>query len=392
MSNVPAGSVFIAFLFWISVGGILYTYFGYPILIFLLARLRLKAAANQSVQPSVTLLIAAYNEEMVIEEKIKNSLAIDYPKELFQILIVSDGSADKTPEIAKRYTNYGIESLHEPARCGKMAAINRAWSSVRGEIVVFSDANTFLQRDAVRALVRNFASEDLGCVSGDVTLVGDRALLGRSEDLYYRYERWLQHAESDIGSMIGADGALYASGRRLFTPPADDTILDDMAIPMAIVRAGRRVIFEPTALAHEQGSETAMEEFARKSRVIAGAVQFLSRRDSAVPWTQPQVVFSLVSHKALRWLSPAFGICGFVASLVLAQSSLAYAGAAAAQVFLLIFGLAGCAPVLRRSSAIAVAHYFCLVQAAAAVGFVRGLGGRQPVLWRRFNRAPMELT
>jgi cellulose synthase/poly-beta-1,6-N-acetylglucosamine synthase-like glycosyltransferase len=223
-------------------------------------------------------------------------------------------------------------------------------------------------------------------------LIGERAALGPSEDLYYSYERWVQKAESEIGSMIGVDGALYAIRRELFVPPTDDTILDDMAIPMAIVRAGRRVVFEPSARAYEQGSESAWEEFARKSRVIAGAVQFLSRADSNVPWSRKQVMFSLISHKALRWLSPAFGACAFFSSIILAQSAIGYAGAALVQASLLVCGLAGCSPVLRRATIVAIAHYFCLVQAAAGVGFLRGLSGRQPVLWRRFSRTPVELA
>lgn len=378
-------------IFWASLAVLVYVYFGYPLLLGVLRPLLKRPIALTARQPSVCLFIAANDEQAVIEAKLHNSLALDYPAHLLDIVVASDGSRDRTNEIVRRFAPR-VRLLDFAERRGKIAAINDGMRAVDAEVVIFSDANTFLEPKAVGALVRAFGDDEVGAVSGDVMLVGDRAALGRSEDLYYSYERWVQKAESEIGSMIGVDGALYAIRRELFVPPGGDTILDDMAIPMAIVRAGRRVVFEPTALAHEQGSETATEEFARKSRVIAGAVQFLSRRDSSVPWTHPQIVFSLVSHKALRWLSPAFGISGFVASLVLAQSSAGYTAAAAAQLVLLLFGLAGCAPVLRRSSLVAVAHYFCLVQAAAAVGFIRGLGGRQPVLWRRFNRAPVELA
>ena len=188
--------------------------------------------------------------------------------------------------------------------------------------------------------------------------------------------------------MIGADGALYAIRRELFEAPPSDTILDDLAIPMAVVRAGYRVVFEGAARAHEQGSDTAREEFARKSRVIAGAVQFLTRRDSSVPGGNGQVMLSLVSHKALRWLSPGFATCAFLSSIALADASRGYAAAAGAQALLLVLGLAGCLPQMRRFSLVAVAHYFCLVQAAAVVGLLRGVTGRQSVLWRRFERVP----
>ena len=190
--------------------------------------------------------------------------------------------------------------------------------------------------------------------------------------------------------MIGADGALYAVRRVLFTPPSSDTILDDMAIPMAIARTGHRVVFEPAARAYEQGSETAREEFSRKARVVAGALQFMARRDSAMSLSTPQLIFSFISHKALRWLSPAFAACAFLASVMLAGTSAVYAAAAAVQAVILAAGVAGCVPALRRSGLIAIAHYYCLVQAAAVVGFLRGLTGRQSVLWDRSARVQRE--
>ncbi len=223
-------------------------------------------------------------------------------------------------------------------------------------------------------------------------LEGDRAALGSSEDLYYRYERWLQACESRLGTMVGVDGGLYAVRRSLFVAPPPDTILDDMAIPMAVARAGRRVVFEPEAVAHERGAESALEEFAIKSRVVAGAVQFLKRRDSAIPRRNRQLLIAMLSHKALRWLSPVFAMLALVSSTILATGSELFLSFAAAQVIFMLLGAAGCWPPLRRLRPVSLAHYFWLVQAAAAVGFCRGLLGRQPVAWRRFNRAPVELT
>jgi len=155
-----------------------------------------------------------------------------------------------------------------------------------------------------------------------------------------------------------------------------------------VVRVGRRVVFEATARAYEQGSQTAMEEFARKARVIAGAMQFMSRRQSWVPLRSPQAILSLMSHKGLRWLSPIFVTGTFVTSILLADVSWGYAAAAAMQGLLFACGLAGCLPAARRVGLLALAHYFCLVQVAAGVGFVRGLTGAQSVLWRRFERVP----
>jgi cellulose synthase/poly-beta-1,6-N-acetylglucosamine synthase-like glycosyltransferase len=388
VATEAAGLRLSAVVFWGSLFALLYVYALYPLILSLLRVMARRPIKVAPIEPTVCLFIAANDEAAVIESKLRNSLALDYPAGKLEIVVASDGSVDGTNEIVERFAPRARLIAHWPRR-GKIAAINHGIESVSSEIVIFSDANTYLAPDAVRALVRNFASEDVGCVSGDVALVGDRALLAKSEDLYYFYERWIQHAESDIGSMIGADGALYAIRRRLFTPRAEDTILDDMAIPMSIVRAGGRVVFEPGARAEEPGVESAAEEFARKTRVVAGALQFLARPDSSVPLSSPQVILSLVSHKALRWLSPAFGMAVFATSVTLAGSGgifRQYTVMSILQFVVLILGLAGCVPALRRLSPIGLSHYFCLVQAAAAVGFVKGLAGRQSVLWRRFVR------
>jgi cellulose synthase/poly-beta-1,6-N-acetylglucosamine synthase-like glycosyltransferase len=372
-------------MFWASLGCLVYVYAGYPWLLAVLRWWRPRPIQRGKAEPHLCLYIAANDEESVIEAKLRNALELDYPADRLDIVVASDGSVDGTNDIVRRFAPR-VRLLEFQPRQGKMAAINRGVGAIDAEVVVFSDANTFLDRDALRALATNFADPSVGGVSGDVALVGDRASLASSEDLYYVYERWVQRAESDIGSMIGADGALYAIRRSLFEPPAPDTILDDMAIPMAVVRRGYRMVFESGAHAHEQGVETAREEFSRKARVVAGAIQFLSRSDSDVPVSNPQVVLSLVSHKALRWLSPVFATLVFFSSLALAGSSSQFATIATAQGILVIAGLSGCVPRLRRLPFVALAHYFLLVQAAAALGFARGLSGRQSVLWKRFVR------
>jgi cellulose synthase/poly-beta-1,6-N-acetylglucosamine synthase-like glycosyltransferase len=299
---------------------------------------------------------------------------------------------DATNSIVAACTDPRVRLLAFPERRGKISSINDAMTQIDAEIVVFSDANTFLEKDAIRQLVANFADPAVGAVSGDVALTGPRALLAGSEDLYYWYERALQRLESRLGSMVGVDGALYAIRRRLFIAPPADTILDDMAIPLGIIRAGYRVILEPRAFAREAGSETAAEEFARKARVIAGAVQFLLRHDGSVPTANVQILISLVSHKALRWLSPWFGALAFLASLRLAFYSPVFTALAAMMGLILVLGLVGCSPVIRRWAPVALAHYFCLVQTAALFGFVRGLAGRQAATWRRFARVPVRLV
>ena len=378
--------------FWGSIAAVGYVYAGYPVFLRLVRPFWHRPVHRAPMEPRVCLFIAANDEADVIEAKLRNSLELDYPRTRLRVVVASDGSVDATNEIVRAHASQGVVLVALPERRGKIAAINAAMSVVDEEIVVFSDANTFLRAGAVRALVRNFADPEVGAVSGDVALVGERAALAQPEDLYYRYERWLQHAESQVGSMIGVDGALYAMRRELFAPPPEDTILDDMAIPMAVIRAGKRVVFEPEALAFERGSDTALEEFSRKSRVVAGAVQFLRRADSAVPLDDMQVVLALTSHKGLRWLSPVFAALAFAASIALASESRLFLGASAVQAGFLAIGALGCVPALRRWNVIGLAHYFWLVQVAAGVGFARGLSGRQSVTWRRFARTSPQVT
>jgi cellulose synthase/poly-beta-1,6-N-acetylglucosamine synthase-like glycosyltransferase len=373
-------------VFWVSAALLVYVYAGYPLLLAVMRLFYRQPVRHGRIEPRVCLFIAANDEGLVMEAKLENSLAVDYPADRLEIVVASDGSVDATNAIVERFAPR-VRLLPFFPRRGKITAINDGLTYVNSDIVIFSDANTFLAPDAIRAVVRNFSDPRVGAVSGDVALVGERAALGRSEDLYYVYERWLQRAESEVGSMIGADGALYAIRRQLFAPAQPDTILDDLAIPMAIVRAGYRVVFEPEARAYEYGSESAREEFARKTRVVAGAVQFLTRADSSVPASRAQVIVSLVSHKGLRWLSPMFATCVFLASIALASASHKYAAVAIAQGALVAFGIAGCVPTLRRNAVVSLAHYFCLVQAAAVIGFVRGVLGRQSVRWRRFAHA-----
>ncbi len=378
--------------FWSSVGILAFIYVGYPATLYLTGSLFRRPVRREAITPSVCVLITANDEEDVIEAKLLNTLEIDYPGELLEIVVASDGSVDGTNALVRTFADQGVKLIEFRKRRGKIAAINGSVPRIMSDIIVFSDANTFLAPDAIKALIRNFGDTRVGAVSGDVVLLGDRALFGRSEDLYYRYERSLQRAESAVGSMVGVDGALYAIRRHLFVSPPEDTVLDDIAIPMAVARTGHRVVFEAEALAYEQGPRTAIEEFRRRVRISAGGVQYLIRFDSVVPTTQTQLMISLVVHKALRWLTFSFAILGFVSAIRLSADSRMFSAFVIVNIGLLAAGIAGCVPLLRRWRPIGLMHYFCLVQSATAVGLVRGLRNRQPVAWERFARAPVKIT
>lgn len=385
--EVAARSVFA-----ISLGILGYVYVGYPVTLYLVQPFLRRPVRRGPIAPSVCILITANDEEDVIAAKLQNTLQIDYPTGLLEIVVSSDGSVDDTNRIVRTFADRGVRLMEFRTRRGKISAINRTIPELTAEIIVLSDANTFLDRGAIKALVQNFADPEVGAVSGDVVLLGHRASLGLSEDLYYRYERWLQRAESAIGSMVGVDGALYAIRRRLFVGPPEDTVLDDLAIPMAVAQSGYRVVFESEALAYEQGPGTAIEEFRRRVRISAGGMRYLIRRDQILPAPDAQVLFSLVVHKALRWLSVSFAALAFVAAVTLIDVSRVHSAFVAVIGGVALIGAAGCLPALRRWRIVALVHYFCLVQTATAFGLLRGLRNRQPVAWERFSRAPVKIA
>ena len=252
----------------------------------------------------------------MIEEKIKNSLAIDYPKELFQVLIVSDGSADKTSEIVKRYINYGIENLHEPERRGKMAAINRAWPQVRGEIVVFSDANNYYQPDTLLNLVQPFADPAVGAVTGAKVIGKGDGSLGASEGLYWKYESFIKKQESRAGSCTSAAGEVLAIRKNLYSSPPDHVINDDFFMAMQVIRKGFRLLYIPEARSTERVSASAQDEIARRTRINAGRFQAIAMAGQILPLTRPLLVWQILSHKFMRPIVPFFMIGAAVFNLL----------------------------------------------------------------------------
>ncbi len=380
-------------IFWLSLGLLGYVFVGYPLVLWA-ARLvyRRPVSADDTLLPTVCVLVAANDEGRVIGAKVRNTLTLDYPADRLRLVVASDGSVDDTNAIVASCDDPRVTLHAYPMRRGKIAALADAVADVRDDVLVLSDANAFLHADAIRALVRNFGDPEVGAVSGDVVLTGERAALAAAEDLYYRYERWLQGAESELGSMVGVDGALYAVRREYFVAPPPDTVLDDMAVPFAVGRQGRRVVFEPQALAHEVGSRSAWEEFARKSRIVAGAVQLLRRGRRQIPWRQPQIVFSLLSHKVLRWASPVLLAVFLTAAFALRTTAFEFTLLWYATVCTLVVGLLGCVPAWRKFTPIAVCYYFCMVHLAAAVGLLRGLFGKQGARWERFERPPHQAS
>ncbi|MGE5248944.1 MAG: glycosyltransferase family 2 protein [Bacteroidota bacterium] len=302
-----------AALFWVSVGSIFYTYFGYPLLIFFLARLfRRPFRLSKSDAPGVTLLIAAYNEEAVIRDKIRNSLDIDYPHDRYQILVVTDGSSDSTAERVAEFAARGVELLHEAERRGKMAAINRALPHARGEVVVFSDANNFYGRETLQRLVAPFGDTEVGAVSGAKMVEQDEGSLAASEGLYWKYESFIKKQESALGSCTSASGEILALRRSAYRRPPDNIINDDFYIAMQAVRQGYRLVYVPEATSWERVSPTPKDELVRRTRINAGRYQSIAMAGEILPFNRPVLVWQILSHKFLRPLVPFFMISAMI--------------------------------------------------------------------------------
>jgi cellulose synthase/poly-beta-1,6-N-acetylglucosamine synthase-like glycosyltransferase len=307
-------------LFWISAAYVVYIYFGYAILLRLLQPLFRRSYRVEPIEPSVSLLIAAYNEEAVIANKLRNALALDYPADRLEIVVASDGSKDNTAAIVRSFAEGEgrgrIRLLDFSPNRGKIAVLNDAVPKLSGEIVAFSDASTMLAADSLRCLARHFADPRIGAVSGVYrVLKKEYSQLGVQEDFYWKYETFLKIQESRLGAFTGAHGSLYAIRRLLYPFPPLNTINDDFVIPMRIQAKGYGIGYEPAAVAYEEAHE--MEGFSRRVRISAGNVEQLREIKGLIWPLQPLALFCLLSHKAGRLLVPVAMVTTFLANALL---------------------------------------------------------------------------
>ena len=305
-------------ILWCSAGAVVLTAIGYPLFLGIVGPLVRRKPLRGTDEPTVTLIIAAYNEEAVIEKKLLNSLALDYPREKLEIIVASDGSTDRTHELVERYRNDGI-LLKSFARSGKTGVQNRVARLARGDILIFSDANAMYRNDAVRKLVSNFADQMVGGVCGQlVYTVEEPTGAGKSENLYWNYEKFMKQQESNLSSVVGANGSIYAV-RRADYVEIDEDMISDFVEPLAIVRNGKRVVYEPEAISVELASTNYAAEFRRKVRILTRSILGLLRmRDLMNPLRFGMFAIQLIMHKLLRFITPSFLIVGFLAFAALA--------------------------------------------------------------------------
>lgn len=382
----------LVFLFWLSLGVVLYTYVGYALVAWLWAKAarRTKKRLAGGFEPEVTLVVPAYNEADILADKVRNCAALDYPSAKLRLLFITDGSTDNSGQVLAAFP--GVQHLHAPERAGKSMAENRAIRYVTTPYVIFTDCNTLLNPDAVRQLVRHYENPRVGAVSGEKRVLNDGSTSGSGEGLYWQYESFLKRCDSDIHSLMGAAGELVSFRTSLFRPLEADTILDDFVQSMRIVDAGYQVVYEPLAYAMEPPSFSLKEEMKRKVRICAGGWQAMARLLPLLnPLRQPVVAFLYFSHRVLRWsLTPALLalLLPLNAALALAQGGL-YTGLLGLQVLFYGAALLGWWRAGRGRSAgpLLVPLYFTMMNVAVFQGASRFLRNAQPAAWDKAQRA-----
>jgi len=373
--------------FWVCVFLLAYVFLGYPVLMYFRAVFRRYPHHPISgFEPEVSLVIVAYNEASRVCQRLENILSLDFPRNLLEIVFVSDGSTDRTVEQAWNYAEAGVKVISFGARRGKPAVLNDVIPKLKGKIVVFADARQRFKSDVLRSLVKHFSDPKVGAVSGELILTKEPKSNMVKEGLgfYWHYEKFIRRLESKVDSTVGATGAIYAIRRDLFEPLPKDTLLDDVLIPMRIVRKGYRVLFDPQAKAYDRLAATAREEFTRKIRTITGNFQLFTRECWLLNPFRNRLWFQSVSHKGLRLLIPLFIGGAFVTNIILADIWL-YQWCLALQVlfYSAAFGGAVLQRTKRRVPLLSVPYAICLLTWATVVAFWQFITGGQSVTWAK---------
>lgn len=388
----------IIILFWIFFFIVFYTYLGYGMLIWFLNRIKSIFAKNTVVQgifgfePSVALVIAAYNEEDYIEDKIRNTLALDYPAEKLGIYFITDGSNDNTPDIIKKYPRFTL--LHEPARRGKAAAMNRAMHFVKEPFVIFCDANTVLNTACIKEIVKFYADKKVGAVAGEKKIYqpAETKAASAGEGLYWKYESFLKQQDSDFHTVVGAAGELFSVRSELYQSIEEGVLIEDFVLSLRIAQKGYLVKYARGAYAEEASSASIKDEQKRKIRISAGGFQAMYMLRSLLNiFKYGTLSFQYISHRVLRWsVTPVCLLLLFPLNLVLVLQG-------AGPVYLLVFilqvgfyllGLSGWFFANRniKVKALYIPYYFLFMNISVIWGFKRFLKGQQSVLWEKAAR------
>jgi biofilm PGA synthesis N-glycosyltransferase PgaC len=384
-------------VFWVCLFILFYTFIGYGILLYLLVKIRqaikgyrisTKELSNLS---SITLIVAAYNEEKIIGDKILNTFSLDYPPDKCSYIFITDGSSDDTPEIVSRYRQ--IKLMHREERKGKVSAIHRAMQEVTSDIVVFTDANTMLNKDALVNIAKHYSDETVGAVAGEKRVsISDNSDATAGEGIYWKYESFLKKLDSELYSVVGAAGELFSIRTKLYQPIKEDTILDDFMISLLIASEKYRVAYEPDAYAVENGSANTKEELKRKVRIAAGGIQSIIRLKKLLnPFLYPVLSFQYISHRVLRWtVTPFCLMAAFVLNIiiVLQNNSEIYTYILLGQTIFYMAAVIGWLFESRQMKLklFFVPYYFCLMNYAVLKGMARYFSKKQSAAWEKTER------
>ena len=395
-----------AIIFWTSISLIFYIYAGYPLTVFILSRFFNRCVRKATIYPSVSILIAAYNEAAHIKATIDNKLRLDYPKDKLEIIVISDGSTDGTDDIVKQFDSSKVRLLRQEPRAGKTSALNMAVPEAKGEILVFSDANSIYAEDSLRHLVANFADTTVGYVTGKMIYVNpDGSPIGDGCSTYMRYENFLREVETRVGSIVGVDGGIDAVRKELYRPMNPDQ-LPDFVLPLMVVDQGYRVVYEPAAILKEPALKAPRDEYRMRVRVSLRALWALwdmrhlligkgSQHSHVHPFTRSHdpnsgvsqplrlFVWQLWSHKVLRYLAFIFLIAAYISNMMLWHASSVYKVLFVAQNIFYLAALA--APVLEKhgfkSRVLYLTNYFTLLNVASAHAFIKFLLRQKMITW-----------
>jgi cellulose synthase/poly-beta-1,6-N-acetylglucosamine synthase-like glycosyltransferase len=387
--------------FWVALFVIFYSYLGYGIVLFAIIKIRRllgiskQYKGNENYEPEVTLFVAAYNEKDYLDEKVANSKGLNYPQEKVTQLWVTDGSDDGTPELLKRYNEVTV--LHEPARNGKIAAMNRGMMHVKTPIVIFSDGNTSLGKDSIKEIVRLFRNPKVGCVSGEKRIYSKDtdSAAGAGEGMYWKYESQLKKWDAELYSVVGAAGELFAIRTELWQEVEKDTLLDDFMISLRVAMKGNTIQYNPEAYAIENASANVKEELKRKIRISAGGIQSVVRLAPLLNvFKYGTLSFQYISHRVLRWtLTPLLLLLIIPTNLVLALNEGLFSMGIFSVLFwgqVLFYAAALLGWFLEnrqiRLKVLFIPYYFFIMNLSVFLGFGRYLKGNQSVNWERAQR------
>ena len=365
-----------------SLFALLYIYLGYPAILVILAKWMHAPVRKGECTPSVSILIAAHNEATCIGKTIENKLALDYPRERIEIIVISDGSDDETDEIVRGYASRGVKLIRQEPRAGKTSALNLAIPRARGEIIVFSDANSLYESDAILKLLANFKDPGVGYVTGKMIYVNpDGSVTGDGCSAYMRYENRLRTLETAVGSVVGVDGGIDAVRKALYRPMRADQ-LPDFVLPLDVVAQGYRVVYEPGAVLRETVLAEASDEYRMRVRVSLRAFWALKDmrhllsfgRDALFAW-------QLWSHKVLRYLSFVFLAGAYIGNALLVPEASFYAFLFTMQTLGYAVGLAAPLASNRGFRLAHMIHYFVLINVAAMHAFFKFVSGQKQVVW-----------